>query len=50
LSKSEGKVGLKNIGLINRNRDWWNKKSCEPAKVRLKIQFVVTVLHQPKNY
>lgn len=49
LSKSEAKVRLKywfdrlDIG------DWWNKKIQELSKgMAQKIQFVVTVLHQPK--
>jgi len=49
LSKSEAKMRLKYWFEKFEISDWWNKKIQELSKgMAQKIQFVVTVLHQPK--
>ncbi|MDN3666460.1 ABC transporter ATP-binding protein [Algibacter miyuki] len=49
LSKSEAKIRLKYWFDRLEIGDWWNKKIQELSKgMAQKIQFVVTVLHQPK--
>ncbi|MBT8255779.1 MAG: ATP-binding cassette domain-containing protein [Bacteroidia bacterium] len=49
LSKSEAKKRLKNWFERLEIGDWWNKKIQELSKgMAQKIQFVVTVLHEPK--
>jgi ABC-2 type transport system ATP-binding protein len=49
LSKQEAKVRLKHWFERLEIGDWWNKKVQELSKgMAQKIQFVVTVLHQPK--
>ncbi|GAA4270584.1 ABC transporter ATP-binding protein [Hyunsoonleella aestuarii] len=49
LSKSEAKARLKDWFERLEIGDWWNKKIQELSKgMAQKIQFVVTVLHQPK--
>ncbi|HPF12166.1 MAG TPA: ABC transporter ATP-binding protein [Flavobacteriaceae bacterium] len=49
LSKAEAKVRLKHWFERLEIGDWWNKKIQELSKgMAQKIQFVVTVLHQPK--
>ena len=49
LSKAEAKARLKYWFERLEIGDWWNKKIQELSKgMAQKIQFVVTVLHQPK--